>query len=92
MKSHMEEAKERATDANGKLDMNKFLDYSDFERPALITTFPVANIAINKNGGELPLWGRIGQSLFWGLLGLFLGRLLVSIGFPKYVHFGNGNE
>jgi hypothetical protein len=33
--------------------------------------YPIARSSVNSNGGELPIWGALVQSLMWGLLVLW---------------------
>ncbi len=39
-----------------------------------IMAFPVGSYSINANGGVLPLWGALGQSILWALIVLMLIR------------------
>jgi hypothetical protein len=34
--------------------------------------FPIAKSSVNHNGGKMPLWGMLAQSLIWGMAVFFI--------------------
>ncbi|MGJ8637736.1 MAG: hypothetical protein ACSHX5_12925 [Phycisphaerales bacterium] len=69
VKAQVEVAMRAATDSDGNLNTSQAMEaLSSSESRWNFALFPVGGAAIQSNGGELPLWGRLGQAACWGIV------------------------